>query len=156
MPEFLRLTGDGSPYLLGHARPELNSVGRPGTLRALPMKKATVVKNYYLLPCLLLVLNVANNLIAYKAEVVDDPFLRTAAVVVAVLFGGWFVAFVIAPGLEKLVHALHRTSRTSAGTIGEAVFLIALGAGVFWMYYVMTEHGVASLLPAVWRNPGLH
>ena len=52
------------------------------------MKKGSAVKNYYILPCLLLMLNLANNLISYKSGMIDDPFLRTAVVMLLVLFGG--------------------------------------------------------------------
>ena len=34
-------------------------------------------------------------------------------------------------------------------------FLIALGVFVFWLYYQMTIHGIAALLPAEWRNSPL-
>lgn len=116
------------------------------------MKKATAVKNYYVLPCLLLLLNLVNNVVSYKAEVIDEPFLRTAVVIALVLFGGTVVAFLLSPALEKLVQTLHRTSKTSAGGVGEALFLIALGVLVFWLYYQMTTHGISALLPAEWRN----
>ncbi len=133
---------------------ELKSGHRVRTL-AEPMKKATAVKNYYVLPCLLLLLNLVNNLVSYKAELVDDPFLRTGLVIALVLFGGTMVAFLLSPALEKLVQALHRTSKSGAGGLGEAIFLIGLGALVFWLYYQMTAHGIAALLPAEWRNPPL-
>ncbi len=119
------------------------------------MKKATAVKNYYVLPCLLLLLNLVNNVVSYKAGVIDDPFLRTVVVIALVLFGGTVVAFLLSPALEKLVQTLHRTSRSGAGGVGEAVFLIGLGALVFWLYYQMTAHGIESLLPAEWRNSPL-
>ncbi|MBK8479306.1 MAG: hypothetical protein IPL39_24415 [Opitutaceae bacterium] len=119
------------------------------------MKKAAAVKNYYILPCLLLLLNLVNNVVSYKAEVVDDPFLRTSTVILLVLFGGTVVAFLLSPAMEKLVQTLHRTSKSGAGGLGEALFLIGLGALVFWLYYQMTAHGIASLLPAEWRNPPL-
>ena len=119
------------------------------------MKKAVAVKNYYILPCLLLLLNLVNNVVSYKAELVDEPFLRTAVVIALVLFGGTVVAFLLSPALEKLVQTLHRTSKTNAGGVGEALFLVALGVLVFWLYYQMTAHGIASLLPAEWRNSPL-
>lgn len=129
--------------------------GRGVLTLAGPMKKATAVKNYYVLPCLLLLLNLVNNVVSYKAELVDDPFVRTAVVIALVLFGGTVVAFLLSPALEKLVQALHRTSKSNAGSLGEAVFLIALGVLVFWLYYQVTAHGIASLLPAEWRNSPL-
>ena len=119
---------------------------------AAPMKKAVAVKNYYILPCLLLLLNLVNNVVSYKADLVDDPFLRTATVIALVLFGGTVVAFLLSPALERLVQTLHRSSKSGAGSLGEALFLIGLGALVFWLYYQMTINGIASLLPVEWQN----
>ena len=119
------------------------------------MKKAAAVKNYYILPCLLLLLNLVNNVVSYKAGTIDDMFLRTAVVILLVLFGGTVVAFMLSPALEKLVQALHRATKSGAGGLGEVLFLIALGALVFWLYYQMTANGIDSLLPAEWRNSPL-
>jgi hypothetical protein len=116
-------------------------------------KGNATVRVYYVLPCCLLLLNLVNSIIGYQAERVADPWLRTTIVIALVLFGGSVVAFLIAPGLETLVRWLHRTSRAKAGGLGEAGFLIALGAGIFWLYFVMCNQGVASLLPAAWRHP---
>jgi hypothetical protein len=82
---------------------------------------------------------------------IADPFLRTSAVMMLVLFGGTVTAFLVSPALEKLVGALHRTSR-GAGGLGEMLFLLALGVAVFWLYYQVTTHGAASLVPPAWRN----
>lgn len=134
---------------------ELKSGHAVRTLCIPPMKKAVAVKNYYILPCLLLLLNLVNNVVSYKAGTIDDVFLRTAVVIVLVLFGGTVVAFLLSPALEKLVQALHRATKSGAGGLGEVLFLIALGALVFWLYYQMTANGIDSLLPAEWRNSPL-
>ena len=120
------------------------------------MKKDAVVKNYFILPCLLLVLNLVNGVINYKSGLIDDPYLRTATVIALVLCGGSVTAFLLSPALESLVRMLHRTSRSGAGGLGEAVFLLGLGALVFWLYYRATTGGTASLLPPEWRNPPIH
>lgn len=118
------------------------------------MAKATAsVRVYYVLPCCLLLLNLVNSIIGYEAERIMDPWLRTTVVIALVLFGGSLVAFLIAPRLEAFVRWLQRTSRAQAGGPGEACFLIALGAVVFWLYYVMCNDGVAAILPAAWRHP---
>lgn len=134
---------------------ELKSGHVVRTLVCSSMKKAVAVKNYYILPCLLLLLNLVNNVVSYKAGTIDDVFLRTAVVIVLVLFGGTVVAFLLSPALEKLVQALHRATKSGAGGLGEMLFLISLGALVFWLYYQMTANGIDSLLPAEWRNSPL-
>jgi hypothetical protein len=117
------------------------------------MAKAIVnVRVYYVLPCCLLLLNLVNAVVGYLAEGVADPWLRTTVVVALVLFGGSVTAFLIAPGLEGFVRWLQRTSRAQAGGVGEACFLLVLGALVFWLYYLMVNHGVESLVPPAWRR----
>jgi len=118
------------------------------------MKKTTaVLRNYYVLPCCLLMLNLANSLIGYKAEMIDEPILRTLMVIFLVLCGASLVAFVFAPAIGMAVNTLQRGSRQGGGRVGETIFLLVLGVGVFWCYYQLCNHGPAALLPAAWRNP---
>jgi hypothetical protein len=62
------------------------------------------------------------------------------------------VAFVLAPAIGMAVNTLQRSSRRNGGRVGETIFLLILGAGVFWCYYQLCNHGPAALLPAEWRN----
>lgn len=117
------------------------------------MAKTVNVRIYYVLPCCLLLLNLVNAVVSYQAERILDPWLRTTVVIGLVLFGSSLVAFFVAPALETFVRWLQRTSRAQAGGAGEACFLVGLGAVVFWLYYLMVNHGIGSLLPAGWRLP---
>ena len=117
------------------------------------MRTTTAVKNYYVLPCCLLLLNLINNIISYKSEEIGEPLLRTGAVILLVLVGSALVAFVFAPLVVRIVQSLRAGSRRGAGELGEIIFLMVLGAAVFWLYYRVTIHGVASILPTDWRNP---
>jgi hypothetical protein len=114
-----------------------------------------VVRNYYVLPCCLLLLNLCVELVSYKAKMIDDVLLRTGAIMGMVLFGGALVGFVVTPAITAIVGTLHRNSRARFGTLGEAFFLLLLGAFVFWLYYRVYILGPASILPAEWRNPRL-
>jgi hypothetical protein len=119
----------------------------------LRMRKTTaLVRNYYILPCCLLLLNLANSLIGYKAELIADPYARTAAVIFLVICGASIVTIVLAPAMTHAVKGLHRSSRRGGGRLGEILFLIILGVGVAWCYFQLTNHGPAALLPADWRN----
>lgn len=120
------------------------------------MKSNQVVRNYYVLPCCLLLLNLCVELVSYKSKMIDDVLLRTAAIMGMVLFGGALVGFVAAPAITAVVGTLHRNSRARFGTLGEAFFLLILGAFVFWLYYRVYVIGPASILPAEWRNPVHH
>ena len=117
------------------------------------MKRNNVIRNYFVLPCCLLLLNLCVGLVGYKAKMIDDPFLQTGAVMAMVLFGGSLVGFVLAPTIEAMVVSLQRTSRKGLGELGHVAFLLCLGALVFWMYYRMYILGPQYLLPAAWRNP---
>jgi hypothetical protein len=111
------------------------------------------IRTYYVLPCCLLLLNLLNTVISYKARMIDDGILRTFCVIGMVLFGGAAVAFLVSPGIEALVRVAHQTSRRRAGFAGEMIFLAVLGLAVFWLYFRANTLGTASILPPAWRNP---
>lgn len=117
------------------------------------MKSQQVVRNYYVLPCCLLLLNLCVEVVSYKAKMIDDDLLRTGAIMGMVLFGGALVGFVAAPAISAIVATLHRNSRTQFGPLGEALFLVVLGVIVFWLYYRVYIIGPESILPAEWHNP---
>ena len=119
---------------------------------AMALNSNKVVRNYYILPCCLLLLNLANNVVSYKSGVIANPFLRTAVVMLLVLFGSSVTAFVVAPALASGVRWLHRSSRRNAGELGEVLFFAALGALVFWLYYRVSSHGTVAIVPPMWRN----
>ena len=106
-----------------------------------------------MLPCCLLLLNLCIELASYKAKRIDDAYLRTAAIMGMVLFGASLVSFIVAPAIGALIGTLHRGSRQSGGGVGEFLFLLILGAGVFWLYYHVYIVGPESVLPRAWQNP---
>lgn len=116
------------------------------------MKTTAALERYYVLPCCLLLLNLCNEVIAYKARLIHDGILRTLFIMGMVLFGSSLVAFAVAPGVIWVVQTLRRTSRSNAGDLGEAAFLVGLGAVVFWLYYRNYLLGTAYILPSFWRN----
>jgi hypothetical protein len=117
------------------------------------MKGQVVVRNFYVLPCCLLLLNLCVELVSYKAKMIDEPVLRTAVIMAMVLFGGALVGFVAAPAISIVVGSLHRSSRARFGGLGEAMFLLCLGAIVFWLYYRIYILGPESVIPVEWHNP---
>jgi hypothetical protein len=116
------------------------------------LSKNKAIHNYYVLPCCLLLLNLVNCVVSYKAGVIADPFLRTALVMLFVLFGSSLTAFVVAPALAVAVRWLHQSSRQNAGGLGEVLFFVGLGAVVFWLYFRLSLHGTAAIVPPMWRN----
>lgn len=120
------------------------------------MKVSTTIERHFVLPCCLLLLNLCNEIIAYKARLIDDPLLRTFFIMGMVLFGASLVAFAVAPGIIWLIQSMRRTSRSAAGSMGEIAFLFGFGGLIFWLYYRNYIHGTDSIIPAVWRNPLIH
>jgi hypothetical protein len=116
------------------------------------MNTAKTLERYYVLPCCLLLLNLCNEIVAYKARLIHDGLLRTLFIMGMVLFGSSLVAFAIAPGLIWTVQSMRRTSRTTGGGTGEAAFLLGLGALIFWLYYRNYLLGTQYILPEAWRN----
>jgi len=116
------------------------------------MKTKATLERYYVLPCCLLLLNLCNEIVAYKARLIHDGFLRTLFIMGMVLFGSSLVAFAIAPGLIWTVQSMRRTSRSTGGGAGEAVFLTGLGVLIFWLYYRNYLLGTEFILPSAWAN----
>lgn len=124
-----------------------------GYNRRATMRNSAVVRNYYVLPCCLLLLNLCVEMVSYKAKMIADVMLRTTAIMAMVLFGASLVSFVVAPALSVLVATAHRSSRERAGGTGEMLFLLGLGVVVFWLYYRIYILGPEAVLPAAWHNP---
>jgi hypothetical protein len=117
------------------------------------MKVSATLERYYVLPCCLLLLNLCNEIISYKARMIHDGLLRTFVIMGLVLFGASLVAFVVAPGLMWVVQSLRRTSRSAGGGVGEIIFLTCLGFLIFWLYYRNYIIGTEAIVPPFWRNP---
>jgi hypothetical protein len=116
------------------------------------MKASAALEKYYVLPCCLLLLNLANEIIAYKARLIADGLLRTLFIMAMVLFGASLVAFAVAPAVIWCVQSLRRTSRSAGGGLGELVFLVVLGAAIFWLYYRNYLIGTEAIVPSAWHN----
>lgn len=127
-------------------------IGPPRPAPPDTMKKASAARNYVVLPCCILLLNLCVGMVSYKAKLLGDPLVQVAAIMAMVLFGGSLVGVVLSPAIEALVGSLHRGSRRRWGELGEILFLVALGALVTWLYYRMYILGPEYLLPPGWRN----
>jgi hypothetical protein len=119
------------------------------------VKISATLERYYVLPCCLLLLNLSNTLVSYKAQLIHDAILRTFVIMGLVLFGSSLVAFAVAPGLTWAVQSLRRTSRSAGGGAGEVLFLAVLGCAIFWLYYRAYLIGPGAILPPAWRNSPL-
>jgi hypothetical protein len=114
--------------------------------------KNKVVRHYFILPCCLLLLSLCTNIISYKAKLIPNKLLQTAFVMFMILVGSSLVAYILSPAIETLVDTLHQTSRRRGGEIGEAIFLVVLGVGIYGLCYAVYINGPQSVLPPAWRN----
>jgi hypothetical protein len=117
------------------------------------MKKETLVRNYYVLPCCLLLLNLCTEVVSYKTKMIADPVLRTGVIMGMVLAGGTLVGFVASPLIGVVVGTLQKKSKSTGGGLGELLFLIFLGVIIYILYYQVYIHGPQSILPDAWKNP---
>ena len=60
------------------------------------MNGSRLVRNYYVLPCCLLLLNLVNSIISYKAQLISDHVLRVAFIMVMILGGSGLVGHAVA------------------------------------------------------------
>lgn len=116
------------------------------------MKTAKVLRNYYVLPCCLLLLNLCVELVSYKAKSLGEPIVQVLIIMAMVLFGGSLVAFIVSPAIERAITWSHQKSRSGGGSVGEVLFLLALGGLIFWLYYEVYIVGPESILPGSWHN----
>ena len=116
------------------------------------MRQHDLVRNYFILPCCVLLLNLFAGIVSYKAKAIGDPLLETAVVMLMVLFGGSLIGFMVAPLIQFVVGVVHRRSKRRFGIFGEGAFLMLLVVGIFWLYYRMYILGPEYLLPRAWRN----
>jgi len=111
------------------------------------VKIRTSVRNYYVLPCCLLLLNLCVELVSYKAKDDRRRLPAHAASWVWYFSAAPFVGFVMAPAIGLFVVWMQRSSRQNWGGLGELFFLLLLGALIFWLYYRVYIIGPESILP---------
>ena len=116
-------------------------------------KRPHTIRKYIILPCCLLVINVFEEVFFYKAAMVANPFWRTALII-----GVFFIivsigAFILAPFIDTLLQRIYKTSKKQAGLFGEVLFLLAVAAVFYFLYYMVYVYGPQSLLPPAWHNP---
>ncbi len=116
-------------------------------------KRPHTIRKYIILPCCLLAINIFEEVLFYKAQMVGNPYWRTALII-----GVFFVivsigAFILAPFTEALLQHIYKTSKKEAGLIGETLFLLAVASAFYFLYYMVYIHGPESLLPPAWHNP---
>jgi hypothetical protein len=100
-----------------------------------------------------LILNIVEEVFTYKAQVIENNYLRTAVVMGLFLVGFGLVALLLSPLISRWLQAAYFSGRKRAGYLGEFVVLGIVYAGLFFVYYRIYVHGVESILPDALQNP---
>ena len=114
-----------------------------------PAASRRTQRRYFVLPVCLLMLNVLEELFIYMVpEIVPNPWWRITVIIAMFLVGFAAVGFWIAPAMERWIGRMHSAGRKTAGWLGELLIVVAIGAAMFGIYYLLYIQGPKSLLPA--------
>ncbi len=112
--------------------------------------KKRQLRRYFVLPGSLLVLNALEDLLIVKLQqVVVDPYLLTAIVMLMFLLGFSLVGFFLAPMVEVVIERGYRHGKAWTGVFGGWLVLTALCVGIYWVYYQIYIHGAPSLVRSI-------
>ena len=105
----------------------------------------------WILPLVLSVVALLENIVTYKVDhVVHGVRLRAAIVFALNGIGFGIGAGLVAPALGRVLGKLHRES-SDAGTVFTWIFYAMTYGLVFYAYLLMEKYGPGGLLPASWR-----
>ena len=109
---------------------------------------------YISLPTCLLMLNIVEEVFCYKSQLVEDPYLRTGAIVLMFICGFGLVGFVMVPVVTVFLEEVYFSGRKRGGLTAEIVVLLVLYVVFFYIYFQLYSRpgGVENLLPQSWHN----
>ena len=116
------------------------------------MKASATLERYYVLPCCLLLLNLCNEIISYKAKLIHDDFLRTLLIMAMVLFGASLVAFALT--LRHGPSMIERFARLVEPVMDEAAIAYTRKVTLVWCAF-FALNGLASLYTALYASLAL-
>jgi hypothetical protein len=94
--------------------------------------------------------------VSYKARVIDDALLRTAAVIAMVLFGGSLVGSLAEPVISTVVGSLHQGTRARAGQLERSFSCWRWGSWSSGSITASTSTARAQSSRPSGANPGRH
>jgi hypothetical protein len=101
------------------------------------------------LPAVLLTVNLVEIVASYKVrQHVRDVPTRVAITLLLVGFAFAAGADWISPWLVRLLTQTRKGSHRHAGTVGLALFYVAIYGALYWAYTLLERRGVAGLLPS--------
>ncbi|PJF38762.1 MAG: hypothetical protein CUN55_16345 [Phototrophicales bacterium] len=108
-------------------------------------------KKYVIFPITYLILELVEEYIAYKCDLIADPWMHTGVLMVSLVFGISILAFVLVPFFEGGLDTVHRTHKKHGPLAGFMVTLLII-AGLYFIYYFKVLHGIEGILPPFMLN----
>lgn len=105
------------------------------------------LKRFFIYPCLVLIANLAEEIASYYTKHIDDPHLRTIAIIFFIVVGFGVIFWLLEIILPKTLQKAHRTSKKAGGLAGELLILAGILGGLYWAYYQVINYGVSRILP---------
>lgn len=109
------------------------------------------VRKYLVFPITYLILELFEELIYYKAQLIGDVHGRTAVVMVSLVFGISLLAFVLVPFFEGGLESLRKSHRRH-GAMAMLTITVLLIAGLYFVYYIKMRSGMEGILPPFMLN----
>ncbi len=101
------------------------------------------------LPAVLLTVNLLEVVASYKVrQHVRDVPTRVAITLVLVGFAFAAGADWVSPWLARVLTETRKGSHRHAGTMGIALFYVAIYGALGWAYYLLERRGASGLLPS--------
>jgi len=105
-----------------------------------------------LLPLVLTVVVVLEEIAIYKVrQVIADPYMRAAVVLAMFGIGFAIAAGKLIPWLNGVLRVAHRSSAREGGFVGLLLFYGAAYAALYYALLLMETRGIQYLLPPSWR-----
>ena len=112
--------------------------------------KKRQLRRYFILPGSLLILNAVEDLLIVKLQqLIHDPFLLTAVIMLMFLIGFSVVGFLVAPAVEMVIEKSYAHGKVWTGHLGAWAVLAGLCGGLYWVYYKIYIDGAASLVQMI-------
>lgn len=109
-------------------------------------------RNYLIFPITYLILELVEEFIYYKFELIKNLWLRTGIVMVSLLIGISVLAFVLVPFFEGGLDTVHKSHKKHGPLVGFFVTLLILAGLYFIYYYKLRSNSIEGVLPPFLLN----
>lgn len=110
------------------------------------------LRKYLVFPITYLILELLEEFLYYKSELIEDVWVRTAVLMTALVAGISLLAFLLVPFFEGGLETLHKSHKKHGPFADFAVTLLLLAA-LYYVYYVKLSAGsIKAILPPFMLN----